>query len=75
MILKNWDTKDILTIRREVGMPTSIDEAKKIQEIIDDYLSLVEAREVMTRLDEEVGKLTDNESLKVSLSMLRGLYA
>ena len=56
-------------------MPTSIDEAKKIQEIINDYLSLVEAREVMTRLDEEVGKLTDNESLKVSLSMLRGLYA
>jgi len=75
MILKNWDTKDILTIRREVGMPTSIDEAKKIQEIINDYLSLVEAREVMTRLDEEDGKLTDNESLKISLSMLRGLYA
>ena len=56
-------------------MPTSVNEARKIQEIMDEYLPLRDAREVTRRLDEEVGQLTDNESLKVSLKMLRDLYA
>ena len=56
-------------------MPTSVDEARKIQEIMDEYLPQRDAREVTRRLDEEVGQLTDNESLKVSLKMLRDLYA
>lgn len=55
-------------------MPTSVNEARKIQEIINDFLTPEQAREVTRRLDEEVGKNTDNDSLKVSLSMLRGLY-
>ena len=55
-------------------MPTSKTEAVKIQEIINDFLSREDAREVMKRLDEEVGQKTDNDSLKVSLRMLRELY-
>ena len=56
-------------------MPTSINEAKKIQEIMNDYLTLEQAKEITTRLDEEVGRETENDSLKVSLHMLRALYS
>tara|TARA_Y100001951_G_C11106135_1_gene164815 strand:+ start:146 stop:403 length:258 start_codon:yes stop_codon:yes gene_type:complete len=55
-------------------MPTSINEAKKIQEIINDYLTVEQAVEITERLDIEVGQKTENDSLKVSLKMLRGLY-
>ena len=55
-------------------MPTSNGEAKKIQEIIDDFLTPNQAREITRRLDEEVGQNTDNESLRDSLTMLRKLY-
>ena len=62
------------TMIKEVEMPTSDSEAKKIQEIINDFLTEEEAREIAVRLDEEVGKKTNNDSLKVSLRMLRRLY-
>jgi hypothetical protein len=55
-------------------MPTSNDEAKRICDIINDFLSEEQALEITRRLDEEVGIHTDNDSLKVSLRMLRGLY-
>lgn len=55
-------------------MPTSINEAKKIQEIINSFLSNEQAIEITQRLDDEVGKKTDNDSLRVSLKMLRELY-
>lgn len=55
-------------------MPTSNDEAKKIVEIINAYVSLDTAKDITKRLDEEVGRHTDNDSLKVSLQMLRKLY-
>ncbi|MAF24228.1 hypothetical protein CL634_01375 [bacterium] len=55
-------------------MPTSNDEAKRICDIINDFLSEEEALAITRRLDEEVGVHTDNDSLKVSLRMLRGLY-
>ena len=55
-------------------MPTSKGEATKIYEIINDFLTLEEARAVTKRLDKEVGQKTDNDSLKVSLHMLRQLY-
>ena len=55
-------------------MPTSESEARKIQEIVNDFLTTDEAKELTMRLDEEVGKNTDNDSLKVSLSMLWRLY-
>ena len=55
-------------------MPTSQKEAVRIQEIINDYLDESEAREIAVRLDEEIGQHTSNDSLKVSLAMLRKLY-
>jgi len=62
------------TMTKEVEMPTSDSEARKIQEIIDDFLTSNQAREITQRLDQEVGQNTDNQSLKVSLTMLRKLY-
>ena len=62
------------TMIKEVYMPTSENEARKIQEIVNDFLTTDEAKELTARLDEEVGKKTDNDSLKDSLSMLRRLY-
>ena len=55
-------------------MPTSHGEAAKICEIINDFLTIQEAKEITTRLDKEVGQQTDNDSLRVSLAMLRKLY-
>ena len=55
-------------------MPTSKGETTRIYEIINDFLTLEEARAITVRLDEEVGQKTDNDSLKVSLAMLRQLY-
>lgn len=59
---------------KEVDMPTSDSEAKKIQEIINDFLTKDQAKEITRRLDEEVASNTDNDSLRVSLKMLRSLY-
>lgn len=63
-----------VTMTKEVEMPTSDNEARKIQEIINDFLTPEQAREITKRLDEEVAQNTDNDSLKVSLIMLRKLY-
>lgn len=62
--LKNKDDK----------MPTSNDEARKIVSIMNEYLSDSDAQSITRRLDEEVGQASDNDSLKVSLQMLRALY-
>ena len=59
---------------KEVEMPTSDNETRKIQEIINDFLTPEQAKEITKRLDEEVAQNTDNDSLKVSLIMLRKLY-
>jgi len=55
-------------------MPTSREEADKICSILNEYLETGVSRELTKRLDEEVGKKSDNESLKISLAMLRSLY-
>ena len=55
-------------------MPTSNDEAKKIVSIMNEYLSDSDAQSITRRLVEEVGQASDNDSLKVSLQMLRALY-
>ena len=55
-------------------MPTSNDEAKKIVSIMNEYLSDSDAQSITRRLDEEVGQASDNDSLQVSLQMLRALY-
>ena len=55
-------------------MPTSVEEANSIVEIMDDFLDADDARELTARLEHEVGRGTDNDSLKVSLEMLKELY-
>jgi len=56
-------------------MPTSRDEAHSIVEILDEYLDEGQARELTARLEQEIGQKTDNDSLKVSLEMLKALYS
>tara|TARA_R110000744_G_scaffold237672_1_gene355113 strand:+ start:555 stop:689 length:135 start_codon:yes stop_codon:yes gene_type:complete len=41
---------------------------------MNDFLSPDDAKTITRRLDEEVGQKSDNDSLKVSLGMLRALY-
>lgn len=55
-------------------MPTSREEADKIYSIINEYLGPKISTELTKRLDEEVGQQSDNESLRISLNMLRNLY-
>tara|TARA_R110002020_G_scaffold212028_3_gene418422 strand:- start:1190 stop:1366 length:177 start_codon:yes stop_codon:yes gene_type:complete len=55
-------------------MPTSNDEARNIVGIMNEFLSPEDAKTITQRLDDEVGKKSDNDSLKVSLKMLRALY-
>ena len=55
-------------------MPTSRVEADKIYSIINEYLGPKISTELTRRLDEEVGQKSENESLRISLSMLRNLY-
>ena len=55
-------------------MPTSVSEAQKIVSIINEYIEPEVARQLMRRLDKEVGQVTNNDSLSVSLYMLRTLY-
>ena len=55
-------------------MPTSVEEANGIMEIMDDFLDADDARELTARLEHEIGQGTNNDSLKVSLEMLKELY-
>ena len=55
-------------------MPRSNDEAKNIVSIMNEYLTTEDAQSITRRLDEEVGQKSDNDSLKISLQMLRALY-
>ena len=55
-------------------MPTSVEEANGIMEIMDDFLDADDARELTARLEHEIGQSTDNDSLKTSLEMLKELY-
>lgn len=55
-------------------MPTSPDEAIKIYSIINEYMEISTAEELTRRLDDEVGQVSKNQSLKESLEMLRALY-
>lgn len=54
-------------------MPTTKSEATAIHEITSQYLTSEQMRELFIRLDDAVGKHTDNDSLKQSLRMLRML--
>ena len=65
----------VLSREMEFNMPTSVSEARSICEILSEFLSLEDARKVTNRLHEEVGQITNNQSLQISLKMLRDLYA
>ena len=54
-------------------MPTTTSEAAQIIQICQEYITTDNLKKMATRLDEEVGQHTDNDSLKVTLSMLRQL--
>lgn len=54
-------------------MPTSQQEAERIITILGNYLAIDDAYNLIKQLDNEVGKHTDNESLAISLTMLRSL--
>ena len=56
-------------------MPTSDSEARTISEIIDEYVDEDAARELVSKLHVQVGQGTDNDSLRVSLEMLNGIYS
>ena len=55
-------------------MPTSYSEVHQIKEIMDSFLCASHGKAITTRLYEEVGAKTSNNSLKVSLAMLKELY-
>ena len=52
-------------------MATTSSEARKIIEIINDFLPEDKVKELTVRLNKEVGEKTDNESLKMTLNMFR----
>src|SRR4051812_12000004 len=54
-------------------MPTTQQEATKIVQVSEEFFPIHELADLYRRLDEEVGQKTDNDSLKVSLSMMRAL--
>tara|TARA_R110000824_G_scaffold290084_2_gene478593 strand:- start:51 stop:293 length:243 start_codon:yes stop_codon:yes gene_type:complete len=55
-------------------MPTNIAEAKKIYDIVNDYVGLRSARELSKRLVTEIAEETDNKSLEESIRILYDLY-
>lgn len=54
-------------------MPTTVNEAERIVQISLEYLPLDDMKELFVRLDDEVGEHSTNDSLKVSLKMMRQL--
>ena len=55
-------------------MPTNNEEARRIVEIINTFVTFDTARKIPATLYEEVGQHTENESLAISLKMLKELY-
>lgn len=55
-------------------MPTNNYEARQIFGIINEFIDVETAKKITIRLYEQVGKYTENESLAVSLKMLKDLY-
>lgn len=55
-------------------MPTNDSEARQIFGIINEFIDVPTAKKITTRLYEQVGQYTDNESLAISLKMLKALY-
>ena len=60
---------------KEKEVPTNDYEARQIFGIINEFIDVDTARKIVTRLHEQVGKHTENESLAVSLEMLAAAYS
>lgn len=56
-------------------MPTTQDEASKIVSITQEYLPLEKMQELYGRLHNEIGKKTENDSLRQSLAMMDQLVS
>ena len=54
-------------------MPTTKNEAQTIISLVTEYLPRNKAAELLHRLNEEVGKKTDNESVQTTMQMLNDL--
>lgn len=52
-------------------MPTTTEEARKILEISQEYITVADLKELFTRLDAEVGQPSDNDSVKKSFVMFK----
>lgn len=52
-------------------MPATVEEAQDIVRILSRYLPLDRATQLVVDLDKEIGERTDNDSLRVTLRMLR----
>ena len=52
-------------------MPTTMNEARKILEISQEYIDVADLKELFTRLDAEVGKSSENDSVKQSFAMFK----
>jgi hypothetical protein len=55
-------------------MPITNLEARTIKDIVNSYLKEEDAKAMFTELIEEVGDITDNDSVKQSMIMLGQLY-
>ena len=55
-------------------MPTTREEVSAIFEIVAEYMSHDEAKELLSKLVERVAMVTDNYSVRTSLFMLYRLY-
>jgi len=55
-------------------MPTSVHEANKMYEVIIKHIEHEAAQKLVEELNNEIGKPTNNMSLKVSLQMLFNLF-
>tara|TARA_R100000008_G_scaffold34011_2_gene19235 strand:+ start:155 stop:625 length:471 start_codon:yes stop_codon:yes gene_type:complete len=67
-------TGTFLFLCKECYMPTNNEEAVRICSIINEFIDATTAKKITARLYEEVGKSTENESLSISLKMLKTLY-
>jgi hypothetical protein len=56
-----------------IPLPTTQEEAVKIVEISQRFMPIEKLADLYVKLDEEVGKKSENDSLKTSLHMMRAL--
>jgi hypothetical protein len=61
-------------LSEERAMPTTPKEAIAVATIIKKYLPLDKAKDLTAELNDKVGKVSDNNSVKMSLAMLANCF-